>query len=187
MLRALYCYVNVGIEALEIENRVLYPYDNVGIQALEVENRVLYPYDNVGIQALEVENRALYPYDNVTDDPPFPYLEKIAPNQGPEGLAVVLTGDGFGSTPEDYDGIVLLNDEEMGITAWAWKTITANVPSLAESGQIKVRELTPDPPGSRDSAGKYFMVTENVLSDAARLEVKLYSGATLLHILDGAK
>jgi hypothetical protein len=141
--------------------------------------------ENVGIESLALLARALYAYEAVTDDTPFPYLEKITPNQGPEGTEITLTGDGFGDTQGEFDSDVLLDGGIIGITSWAWKLIRATIPPGAESGQVVVVERDPAP--ERQSQGKFFLVTEYALGDAARLEVKLYSGNTLLAILDGAK
>ena len=183
MLRALYLFENVGIEALELENRGLYAYENVGIETLDIEDHGLYLVENVGIEVLEVEQRALYLYEAVVDELIFPYLEKITPIDGPVGTEVIMTGDGFGNTQGDYDGLVLINSAECGISSWAWKEIHATIPDGATSGPMLVR-LTD--PSTQNSETKFFLVTEEPLTNDARLEVKLYSGATLQAILDGA-
>jgi hypothetical protein len=183
MLRTLYLFENVGIEALEITDRALFAYENVGIEALEVEQRALFVYENVGIEALEVEQRALYVYEAVTDTLIFPYLEKISPTDGPVGTEITLTGDGFGAAQGDYNGMVLINSAELGISSWAWKEIRAVIPEGATSGLVLVRLTDPI---TQNSQSKFFLVTEEPLTNDARLEVKLYAGATLLTILDGA-
>jgi hypothetical protein len=186
-LRALYCYENVGIEALTVENRPLWVYENVGIEALTVENRPLWVYENVGIEALMVALRAFYQYEAVTNDPPFPYLEKITPTEGPEGSEIILDGDGFGHTQADYDGLARLGEDLLGIITWAWREIRVSVPNGAANGYVRVFEYDPEPPGERYSDGRYFIVLEEDAGNDPRFEIKLYTGNTLLEILEQAK
>lgn len=67
MIRALYVYSNVEIEARPLEQRALYTYSDIAIESLSVAQRALYAYSDVEIEDLTVAQRALYAYARVTN------------------------------------------------------------------------------------------------------------------------
>ena len=114
LVRSLYLYENVGIEALTVAARSLYAYENRGIQALSIAARSLYAYENRGIEALTPLARGLYLYESTRDGEPFPWLMKIDPTEQHRGGQVNLWGDGLGELVEVAAGATITTSSVSG-------------------------------------------------------------------------
>lgn len=185
--RSLYLYLSyepatdlhpgVPISAEDVVARSLYLYESyashgwpTGGEPLDQDDvlaRCLYLYVSYvhSQDPTDVSARALYTYVAYTNDEPFPWLERIVPNEQYPGGQVGLHGDGFGDTEAAeggsvrlgvYDPLVSGPGGAMGIVSWQSRSpglypansgirstaaIVATVPDEAESGMVSV-ELT---------------------------------------------
>lgn len=182
--RSLYLYVNNGaaINAghypapQDVVHRGLYLYVNKAkhgwptggepMDADDVLARVLFLYANYvhDQDPTDVLLRALYQYSVYTDDEPFPWIERIVPQEQYPGGQVGIMGDGFGDSAAAEGGSVRLGTYDpdvagpgdvMGVVSWQnrspnlWPAnsgvrtepaIVVTVPPDAESGMLSVEE-----------------------------------------------
>ena len=125
------------------------------------------------------DRRAWAQYSNITDDPPFPFIERLSARRGPHGAHVTIYGSGFGFTNlsdvqnddrflRGYGGLVFLGTTSCGIVSWSWNEIVIQVPIGAESGALKVQLTVP---GTRDSNLKGFEVYAGIPTDDVGIEL----------------
>ena len=133
----------------------------------DVLSRTLYLYVHIvhDRDPTDVPRRSLYLYEAYTGDEPFPWIERIVPNEQYPGGQVEVMGDGFGDTPATEGGSVRLGVYDpnvsgpglaMGIVSWQSRSpglwpansgvrssaaIVVTVPTEAVSGMVSV-ELT---------------------------------------------
>lgn len=163
LYRSIELLANRGVQALSPTNyRALELVANRGIWALPSPTyRALTLLDARGIQALQVLLRALNTLESYTNDPMFPWLFAVRPNQQYQSGQVALVGDGLGAAQATWTSSVLLGIalENMGVVSWLSRSpglwpanavspnvfgtaILVTVPSDAVSGLVKIEETT---------------------------------------------
>ena len=159
----------------QITKRALYQYKNIAKYGPDwINKRALYQYENTAKYGPDWANkRSLYQYENITDDPPFPWIERLSTTRVPEGGLVTIYGAGFGYkyqsdvANEDrflrgYVGFVKLGTTNCNIVSWSWSEIVFQVPQGASSSGVKVELTAPEPTRESNVIGlEVYMVASD--------------------------